>query len=254
MEAEGDREAVTNFMDLVTTDSDFASGPAFWRNVYKLWLERYAALADLDFQGRMRRVVELFNGSHERRGLSVAFRAAAPKSFARLKVREQLLGTAGHETSEQRFQAARSLDLVRCAVTANCPAAVLAFLVFLRNGRRRADADVELVRIRNHFKREVAVEDTERLYSDVVANVLVNDLVGAGAGARKLTGIIGEVQILLPECLEMKRSVKPIVRIREDLALRRILAAQARAAEERARAETKATEEARQVATSPRER
>eukprot|EP00439_Symbiodinium_sp_Y106_P024722 s2537_g3.t1 len=45
-----DTQALTAFMELVSTDPDFMSGTAFWKNIYRLWLSHYAKQLNSDFQ------------------------------------------------------------------------------------------------------------------------------------------------------------------------------------------------------------
>lgn len=196
-----DIEALTRFMDLVATKSDFTSGSDFWQNVYRLWLAHYTRLVNVGFQDRLRKFVVEFNSEHAQYGLVVVCHSAAPKSFEELKAKEVKLGQPGPQCSS-RMVASSMLDVVRCSMTANSPSAVVALVeafqkVSMQGSQR---SRLELVRIQNLFHPEADV-------SQDVPTLKLNLLHVA-----RDRNIIGEVQVMLPEFLAIEKQMWPLTR------------------------------------------
>merc|ERR1711904_166438 len=87
-ESGNDNEALVRFMGLTSTDSDFMTGPAFWQNVYKLWLSNYARLARPSFHIKLQTFVDDFNSKNSAAGLEVSVDEFHTKTLQELKARE----------------------------------------------------------------------------------------------------------------------------------------------------------------------
>lgn len=211
-----DREALTRFMDLISADPDFLNGPAFWQNVYKLWLERYARLVGPDFQAKLRRFVANFSKDS---GFQANLHHPLLKSYAHIKAHEGRLGSVGFRNHAERSVASRMLDIIGCSITVDCPEAIVALVKAFRDAGNHGSkwGKFELVRLQSSF-----CPDVQDLPRECVRSVVLHVLYHGGARHLPRTSgqlqvcIVGEVTILLPEFLEIKKSMDPLVRFLEE--------------------------------------
>lgn len=209
----GDREALTEFMDLVAGEVDFSTGPAFWQNAYKLWLSHYARALNSDFQAKLKRFATTFNEEHYKAGLQVSFYGVPPKSFEQMKAHEDRVGKPGHQTLEERTVATKMLDIVRCSMTANSPDAVVALVEAFRLAANQGGkwGRLELARVQNGFH-----QCANPVYG--VRMVTLNIVFHAGdrnvlrTGGNLQLRAVGEVRVLLPEFLAIQKSLHPLAR------------------------------------------
>lgn len=194
-----DNEALVRFMELVSTDSDFMTGPAFWQNVYKLWLSNYASLSRPSFHSKMQKFVDNFNSRNMADSLSVSVRDFHTKTFQELKACEREHGKPGYQTHDGRVVASKILNIVSCRMTANNPATV-AQLVY-EIGKCSLDEDkFELVQVQNGFHNDAQSCDAP---CEVVLNLVFKGGPCHGHGAREGRSynimLVGEVRIVLPQ-------------------------------------------------------
>jgi len=219
------RETLMSFMDLVTTRHDFASGSAFWRNIYKLWLSAYARLADGDFHDKLRKFVVAFNDEFADQEFSVTYHAMPPKSYEMLKADEKHLALrSGSRSFTARTAAAGILDVLRCNLVANSPAALVQLVNSLRmavpHGARRER--FELARVRNEFHESA---DNVGGCRGVVCSVLFhggerhtppggdNGRFRGNALQRPLAiSLVGEVCVTLPAFRAADELIQPLLR------------------------------------------
>jgi len=203
-----DSDALTRFMELVSTDSDFMTGPAFWRNAYKLWLSNYANLARPGFSAKLQKFMDDFNSKNSVAGLEASLRNVHTKTFQELKAGETDFENPGYETHDQRVVASKALDVISCCMVANSPAAI-AQLVYAFRQCTLADDKFELVRIHNGFHKDAKSCDCLR---EVIVNVLFKGGHCHGHGSREGRSVsvvlVGEVRILLPEIASAQQGMK----------------------------------------------
>lgn len=194
-----DNEVLTRFMELVSTDSDFMTGPSFWQNVYKLWLSNFACLSRPSFHHRLQKFVEDFNFKNEADGFEVSISEFHAKTFQELKACESKLGTPGYKTHDERTVASKALNAISCRIIANSPATV-AQLVYSFRQCSLSDEKIELVRIQNGFHKDAVSQDGLR---EVTLNIIFKGGSCHGHGAREGRSmsvmLVGEVQIVLPQ-------------------------------------------------------
>lgn len=203
-----DSEALSKFMELVSSDSDFTSGSAFWRNVYKLWLSNYARLARPGFSVKLQKFVDEFNSKNLAQGFEVSLNDVHTKTFEELKASESEFGNPGYETHDQRVVASKALNVISCCMVANNPASI-AQLVYSFRQCVLAEDKFELVRIQNGFHRDAKSSDSLR---EVVINVVFKGGHCHGHGSREGRSVsvvlVGEVRIVLPEIASAQQGMK----------------------------------------------
>jgi hypothetical protein len=203
-----DNEALTRFMELASTDSDFMTGSAFWRNVYKLWLSNYARLARPGFHAKLQRFADDFNLKNMAAGLEVSLNEVHTKTFQEMKASECRYGEPGYQTHDQRVVASKELDAISCCMVANSPAAV-AQLVYAFRQCSLTEEKFELVRIQNGFHKDAESRDCLR---DVTLNIIFKGGHCHGHGAREGRSVsivlVGEVRIVLPEIASARKGMK----------------------------------------------
>merc|ERR1712224_438974 len=194
-----DNEALIRFMELVSTDSDFTTGPAFWQNVYKLWLSNFASLSRPAFHSKMQKFVDNFNSRNMAEGLSVSVSGFHSKTFQELKACECEYGKPGYQTHDERVVASKVLNIISCRMMANDPATVAQLVYEL--GKCSLDEDkFELVQIQNGFHKDAQSCDG---LCEVVLNIVFKGGPCHGHGAREGRShsimLVGEVRIVLPQ-------------------------------------------------------
>jgi len=194
-----DNEVLVRFMELVSTDSDFTTAPAFWQNVYKLWLSNFASLARPTFHLKLQKFVDDFNCKNRGDGLEVSVSDFHTKTFQELKACECKLGKPGYQTHDERVVASKSLDAISCSIIANSPATV-AQLVYALRQCTLAEEKFELVRIQNGFHKDAK---SRHGLHEVIVNVILKGGHCHGQSTRERHTmpivIVGEVRIALPQ-------------------------------------------------------
>eukprot|EP00927_Polykrikos_kofoidii_P022947 TRINITY_DN21278_c0_g1_i1.p1 TRINITY_DN21278_c0_g1~~TRINITY_DN21278_c0_g1_i1.p1 ORF type:complete len:935 (-),score=175.73 TRINITY_DN21278_c0_g1_i1:39-2843(-) len=147
-----DEVSLMAFSRLVTNE-DFSAGVAFWRNIYKLWLSSYAQKANLLFQQHVQNIIDDFNTMYHTEGLEAYRESLAPKSYEEMRQQEAKLGRATHDSLQGRSIARGFLDVVRCALTVNCPRAAVLLCECFRSKKLKPD-NFQLVRLENGFHKE----------------------------------------------------------------------------------------------------
>lgn len=201
-----DDEALYIFMDLMCTNYDFDSGKGFWDNIYRMWLQHYAQAGQLDFQAKVRTVVNSFNSKHSSEpGMAAIYTGVAPKSYQRMKLKEADLPPPRNE-AETRFRSAAFLDVVRAQVAVDSPQAAAVLLNDFFRPMTVRENSMKLVRVVNGFHKDAKVQHG---YRDVVLNVFFNGGTRAALCGRphvsNTIGIVGEVQIVLNSFLAEKQ-------------------------------------------------
>merc|ERR1719240_2211499 len=203
-----DNEVLARFMDLVSTDSDFMTGPAFWQNVYKLWLSNFACLSRPSFHHRIQTFADSFNSKNMADGFSVSVGDFHTKSFQELKACEHEYAKPGYLTHDERVVASKVLNIVSCCMTANDPATV-AQLVY-EFGKCSLDEDkFEVVQIQNGFHKDAQPSGG---LCEVVLNIVFKGGPCHGHGAREGRSysimLVGEVRIIVPQMDSARHSMK----------------------------------------------
>jgi len=199
-----DAAALSEFVEMLTISHDLLAGRQFWRHVYSYWLFQYAAVADYEFQRRLRRFVENFNQVHEEDELSATFKSLPKKRLER--IREKALELSlhhGHDTYRGRTAAATMLDIVRCCIVAKDPKTVLQLLAAFRN-LTGAGEKFKVVRVKNRFSEQATTVDG---YRQVSVSVLFKcGLMPSPfqAGQTLEVNLVGEVRIALESFLALK--------------------------------------------------
>lgn len=202
-----DDASLMAFTELIIVNPDFDSGRAFWQNIYRFWLSLYAKMADMDFQRKVRGIVDAFNEVHGE-SLGVAtFRAAPVKTYERIKAKEASLGqAASYETYEGRTRAARVLDVIRSSITVSSPEGMVVLLKEYFKPLQTKENLLRLVRLTNRFS---STAETLHGYRSIEMNLLWNGGLRAGLCARPHAHvqiqIIGEVQIVLEDILAIHK-------------------------------------------------
>lgn len=203
-----DNEALTRFMDLASTDSDFMEGSAFWQNVYKLWLSNYARLARPGFHSKLQKFVDDFNTKNMAAGFEVLVNDVHAKNYQELKNCEVELGEPGYRTHDERVVASKRLDAIGCCIVANSPAAA-AHLVYTLRQCTLTEDKFELVQIQNGFHKDAESRDGLR---EVVVNVIFKGGHCHGHGAREGRSVsvqlVAEVRIVLPQIVSARQGMK----------------------------------------------
>lgn len=197
--------SLLSFVELVTINPDFDTGRGFWRNAYRLWLSQYAQIADVEFQKKVRSIVDKFN---ERYGESngATLRSAPAKTYERIARQEKAHGQATHLTYEGRTLASKVVDIVRSSISVSSPkAAAILFNEFFRplHGNEQR---LQLVRVINRFNPSA---QTEQGYRNIEMSVLWNGGLHPGvcgrAGAFVQISIVGEVRIVLEDFVAVQK-------------------------------------------------
>lgn len=216
-----EEESLMAFMELVINDDDFNTGIVFWKNVYKLWLSALAKMANLMFQQLVKKVLDDFNAKYEAEGLTGRHHEAPPKSYEQMRQKERRLNRVCHDTHPGRRVASGFLDVVRCAITVNCPrAAVLLLEDFFRPLRLGTDK-IELIRVENGFHKDAKPEYG---YRDLVLNLhwtgapqrCPPQARGGGPSAARAAemslAVVGEVRISLEEFVAVRNRMQLITK------------------------------------------
>lgn len=209
-----DTQALTAFMELVSTDPDFMSGTAFWKNIYRLWLSHYAKQLNSDFQTKVKQLVAAFNDEHWEEGMEVTFHNGPTKTYNTIKAAERKLGAS----MRPELQASKLLDIVECELIANCSAAVMSLINRFKMGEIKSPsggntdavpkpAPFELARIRSNFGGR-AKADLAGLRK-VTLNVIFHSSRGLH---KKGDRIIGEIHITLPAFEKLRQRAGPLLR------------------------------------------
>jgi ankyrin repeat protein len=203
-----DNEALAKFMELASTDSDFATGSLFWKNVYKLWLSSYASLARPSFHVKMQKFVDDFISKNMEAGFEAVLSDLHAKTFQELKACECRFGQPGYETHDQRVVASKALDAISCCIVANTPAAI-AHLVYAFRQCTLAEDKFELVRIQNGFHKDA---ETSNGLREVIVNIVFKGGYCHGRGAREGHSVqvmlVGEVRIVLSQTASARQGMK----------------------------------------------
>eukprot|EP00746_Dinoflagellata_sp_MGD_P162735 gnl/MRDRNA2_/MRDRNA2_90429_c0_seq1.p1 gnl/MRDRNA2_/MRDRNA2_90429_c0~~gnl/MRDRNA2_/MRDRNA2_90429_c0_seq1.p1 ORF type:complete len:491 (-),score=64.34 gnl/MRDRNA2_/MRDRNA2_90429_c0_seq1:224-1606(-) len=214
-----DNEALLRFMELVSTDSDFTTGPAFWQNVYKLWLSNFASLSRPSFHSKMQKFVDAFNSRNMAEGLSVSVGGFHTKTFQELKACESEYGKPGYQTHDERVVASKILDTVSCRMIANS-AATVAQLVYEFGKCSLDEEKFELVQVQNGFHNDAQSCDAPY---EVVLNIAFKGGPCHGHGAREGRSysivIVGEVRIVLPQINSAVHGIKLLSEFVDDITL-----------------------------------
>jgi len=201
-----DDEAIMSFAEMLTLNPDMDTGAKFWKNIYRFWLCRYAEALAMEFHAKIKSVVESFNGTHEKMGRKATYTIAKVKSYERIKEKEKLYGTSSHETYEGRTVAGKVLDVVRGSITVDGPLAAQLMVEDYFKPLRLLENKMILVKITNRFSREA---ETQRGYRSIEMNIFWDGgarLSPCGRPGMNLnTAIVGEVQIVLQDFLNVKK-------------------------------------------------
>merc|ERR1712224_214462 len=194
-----DNEVLVRFMELVSTNSDFMTGPAFWQNVYKLWLSSFACLSRPSFHMKMQKFADNFNSKNIAAGLSVSVGDFHTKTFQELKACECEFAKPGYQTHDERVVASKVLNTISCCMIANDPTTV-AQLVYAFRQCTLDDDKFELVQIHNGFRRDAQLRDG---LGEIVLNIIFKSGPSHGHGPREgrcySVTLVGEVRIVLPQ-------------------------------------------------------
>jgi len=206
---EDDNEALVRFMEMVSTDSDFMTGPAFWQNVYKLWLSNFASLARPSLHVQLRKFVEDFNSKNTEAGLEVSVSEFHTKTFQELKACEREFGKPGYQTHDERLVASKALDVISCCMVANSPAAV-EYLIYAFRQCTFAENKFELVRIQNGFHKDAESCNGLR---EVTLNIIFKGghchSRASREGAPPMSiMLVGEVRIVIPQIDAARKGMK----------------------------------------------
>jgi len=192
-----DNEVLLGFMELVSTDSDFTTGPAFWQNVYKLWLSNFAALSRPKLHTKLQNFVNDFNSNYASDGFEVTVSDFHMKTFDELKACESQFGKPGHQTHDERVVASKMLNVISCRMIASSPATA-AQLVYAFRQCTLADDKFELVQVQNGFHKDSKSHDG---LPEVILNLVFKGGPHHGHGARQgrdlTVMLVGEVRIVL---------------------------------------------------------
>jgi ankyrin repeat protein len=207
--SEDDNEGLLRFMEMASTNPDFMTGPAFWQNVYKLWLTNFACLARPSFHVKMQKFVDDFNSKHIAAGLEVTVSDFHTKTFQELKSCEREFGKPGYHTHDERVVAAKALNVISCSLVANGPATV-ASLIYAFRQCTFAEEKFELVRIQNGFHKDAESCNGLR---EVIVNVVFKGghchSHGAREGAPPMSVmLVGEVRIAVPQMNAARQGMK----------------------------------------------
>jgi len=203
--SEDESQALDHFIELVTRDADFTSGPSFWQNVYRLWLAGYAKLFNGSFQTKVHRLVAAFN---EAEGLEVEFQSCAPVTYQGLKAQERSAGLTGSQA------AAGFRDIVQCRLVASSPAAIVALVDRFRSLQQEdvPGGRLELSQLHNGFQEGTCPSSLEDACS-VKLNLIFRGVArGLLPGCSGSTGIIGQVCITLPDMVSLRNRAAPLLR------------------------------------------
>jgi len=200
--SEDDSQALDDFIELVTNDADFTSGPNFWQNVYRLWLAGYAKLLNGSFQSKVHRLVATFNEEHSTEGLQVDYQTCTPATYLGMKAIERSAGFTGPEA------AAGLLDIVQCRLIANSPAAIAAMVDCFRNvdTAEVKGGQIELSQLHSSFG---CLSTPLENACSVKLNLAYRSV---ARGLLRSTGIIGQVCLTLPEMVSLRNRAAPLLR------------------------------------------
>lgn len=194
-----DRAALKQFMDMASGDADFSTGSKFWQNIYKAWLAHQAQLADADFQVRLKKLAAAFNDKFRNDGYTVLFESLPAKTFEEMQLDERDFGQPGHKTLAERAVASKLADVVQSSMTVNCPAAAVALLRFVGQGKEPSEGSkprsLELVRIRR---------------PQGLGGLLLT--VAFDCGLRNRPRLLGTIEVLLPELRALKDRAAPLLK------------------------------------------
>jgi len=203
-------------MELVSTDSDFMTGPAFWQNVYKLWLSNFACLSRPSFHVKLKKFVDNFNSQNMSAGYSVGVSDFHTKTFQELKACECEYAKAGYQTHDERVAASKVLNTISCRMIAKDPATV-AQLVYEFGKCTLEEDKFEVVQIQNGFHEDAQSNDGLR---QVTVHIVFKGGPCHGHGAREGRSysimLVGEVQIVLPEIDSARHGMKLLSEFADD--------------------------------------
>mmetsp|Transcript_109777 Transcript_109777/g.321403 ORF Transcript_109777/g.321403 Transcript_109777/m.321403 type:complete len:876 (+) Transcript_109777:102-2729(+) len=202
-----DEDSMLAFMDLLTLECDFFTGPFFWRNVYRLWLSEYAKVADLEFHKVMKGIVERFNTMYDHeKEMRCEYQHGPVKTYERIKAKEREFGVSTHTDYQGRVLASNVLDLIRGSITVSSPQAALVLMNDFIRPIEQSRGRLKLVRIENRFHADAR---TEHGYRNLALTVIFDGGLTAGRcgrpGASMQVAVVGEVLVNLASFAEVQR-------------------------------------------------
>mmetsp|Transcript_34566 Transcript_34566/g.78990 ORF Transcript_34566/g.78990 Transcript_34566/m.78990 type:complete len:920 (+) Transcript_34566:30-2789(+) len=206
-----DDEALQSFMDLICQNPDFDTGLMFWTNVYKLWLSHYAQAAQLDFQQRLRHILNDYKATHGEGGLASVepLRIVQPKTYERMMYKEDVGAIKSGVTNiKERSAACAAMDLLRGSIVVKNPSAAVTLVDDYFRPLTIRDNKMELVSIKSSFNSKA---DPPTGYREIVLNVIWDGgLRSAPCGRPNVNlqfTLCGEVKIILEDFLVYKKKM-----------------------------------------------
>lgn len=195
------------FAEMLTYETEFLSGTAFWKNIYRKWLACYGKMADSEFHDRLKAVVANFNKDNADENFGASYKKGPLKTYQRMKEDERDRGLHASAASfEGRTTAASCLDVIRGTISVDSPQAMLAVLDCFRQLDGGPTDKLKLVQVKNFFNEAVIGMDGFRY---VEMNVLFKCGLRAGACGRDdktiPVALVGEVAIVLNDYMFIKQ-------------------------------------------------